>query len=206
MDREFNIELTEVLLPLPHRDGAVYMLALFQMEDGVVEVEDSLLPVRGRRERPRAEAHVLLHLSELNVEPQSERMHVILAHHGKREFVREVELLLRDCREIGFPHFDHVRADLVHVDPVDERLGERAPLHSLHVYVVDGVPEGVFIFLVDFVFDADHVDGGFTGEEDAALTQPFVARVEHAVEHRLVEQHVAHPLRDYDIHFVHAVG
>lgn len=45
--------------------------------------------------------------------------------------------------------------------------------------------------------------GSDIGEKDSIRRQPLFARVEHRVEHGLVEQEVSHPLGYYDIHFIY---
>jgi len=47
------------------------------------------------------------------------------------------------------------------------------------------------------------IHGSDIGEKDSIRCQPLFARVEHRVEHGLVEQEVPHPLGYYDIHFVY---
>ena len=76
------------------------MLAVFQMDDGVVEEEHSLCQsVRGRRERPPPPCWSAQASSSLRTN-------------------------------------------------VDQRLRERVPLHSLHVYIVDGVPASQKEYLI----------------------------------------------------------
>ena len=53
-----------------------------------------------------------------------------------------------------------------------------------------------------------HLDGcdvecGAVGEEHAVLHQPLIPGVQHRVQHRLVEEAVAHPLGDDDVHLLH---
>ena len=50
------------------------------------------------------------------------------------------------------------------------------------------------------VLDGGDPEGGLVGEHETARGQPLVPRIQHSVQHGLVEQAVAHPLRDDDVH------
>ena len=62
------------------------------------------------------------------------------------------------------------------------------------------------VILVLPVLDTGEVEGGLVGEHEASLSQPLVPGVEDCVEHGLVEEAVAHPLGDDDVHLVHPLG
>ena len=59
--------------------------------------------------------------------------------------------------------------------------------------------------LVLRILNAGHVHGGLVRHNDAALVEPLVARHQHRVQHGFIEQSIAHPLRDDDIH-LHTTG
>jgi hypothetical protein len=49
------------------------------------------------------------------------------------------------------------------------------------------------------VFDSSHEDCGLVREDEAIRNQIFVPSVKDGIQHGLIEQEIAHPLRDYDI-------
>ncbi len=54
-------------------------------------------------------------------------------------------------------------------------------------------------YLVLPVLDGCDPEGGLVGEHESVGRQPLVPRIQHRVQHRLVEQAVAHPLGDDDV-------
>lgn len=56
--------------------------------------------------------------------------------------------------------------------------------------------------LVLLVLNGRHVDGGLVREEKTTLYEPLVTRIQDGVKHRLVEQKVAHPFGDDDVHLI----
>ena len=72
-----------------------------------------------------------------------------------------------------------------------------------HVKPVHIVPPVDLVILVLPVLDTGEVEGGLVGEHEASLSQPLVPGVEDCVEHGLVEEAVAHPLGDDDVHLGH---
>ena len=63
-----------------------------------------------------------------------------------------------------------------------------------------------FVVLVLPVLDAAHIEGRPVREHQTVGCQPLVPRIEHGVKHGLVEEAVAHPLGDDDVHLVHSLG
>lgn len=55
------------------------------------------------------------------------------------------------------------------------------------------------LLLVLSVLDTSGVDNRLVGEDQATLLKILVARPQHRVQHALVQQKVAHPLRDDDV-------
>lgn len=58
------------------------------------------------------------------------------------------------------------------------------------------------LVLVLAVLDAGHEDGGLVREDQAVLDEVLVAGIQDRVQHGFVEQEVAHPLGDDDVHLV----
>ena len=58
------------------------------------------------------------------------------------------------------------------------------------------------LLLVVAVLYTSHEDGSLVREDEAILNQVLVARIQHGIQHALIQQKVAHPLRYNDIHFV----
>lgn len=53
--------------------------------------------------------------------------------------------------------------------------------------------------LVVTIFDAGKENGGLVGEDEAVLLEIGVASIQDCVQHALVQQEIAHPLRDDDV-------
>ena len=152
------------------------------------------------------EADVFVARAKLDVEVGDERVHVIVA--------LEEEVKRRGEGEVGLGHrayidlFDEaaVGHDLLWIDNVDERLGERDVAYAAHVEAVHVVPPVHLVLLVVAVLDGADVQRRLVGKHESVGGEPLVARVQHGLQHRLVEQAVAHPLRDDDVHLLDAVG
>merc|ERR1712086_355180 len=93
---------------------------------------------------------------------------------------------------------------LIPVDTVHQWFCEGNFSDAGHVESVDIVPPGNHVILVLPVFNPAHVQSCFVWEHEPTLSQPLVSGVEHCVQHGLVEQAVAHPLRDDDVHLLNA--
>ncbi len=62
-----------------------------------------------------------------------------------------------------------------------------------------GVRTADFLFLVVAIFYAGEEESGFVREDEAALFEVLVPRVQHRVQHAFVEEEVAHPFGDDDV-------
>lgn len=58
------------------------------------------------------------------------------------------------------------------------------------------------LLLVFAVLDTGHEDGGLVGEDQAILDEVLVTSIKNSVQHALVQQEVAHPLRNNNIDLV----
>jgi hypothetical protein len=56
------------------------------------------------------------------------------------------------------------------------------------------------LLLVLAVLDASHEDGSLVREDEAVFGEVLVTRIQHRVQHALVQQKVAHPLGYYNVH------
>mmetsp|Transcript_2317 Transcript_2317/g.5432 ORF Transcript_2317/g.5432 Transcript_2317/m.5432 type:complete len:217 (+) Transcript_2317:532-1182(+) len=62
------------------------------------------------------------------------------------------------------------------------------------------------LLLVIVVFDTLNVQSGLVWEDEPSRNKPLVASDKHCVQHGLVQQTIAHPLRNDDVHFLHWEG
>lgn len=75
-----------------------------------------------------------------------------------------------------------------------------APWATLHQKLTArGVLTSYLLILVLAILDAAHENRGLVGEDQAILVQVPVTRIEHGVEHALVEKEIAHPFGYYDV-------
>ncbi|KAJ8527501.1 hypothetical protein ON010_g14762 [Phytophthora cinnamomi] len=175
--------------------GAAGQLAL--------QVEHGLLPVRVLGLGARGEAELLVRGREGAVEVGHERVAEVLAEGRELERGREGELLLGHLGQVNVQDGAHVRQQRVAAHGVHERLDLGDVLDAAHVEAVDVFPEVELLGLVLAVLDGADVERRVVREHEAAGHQVLVARVQHRVQHGLVEQEVAHPLGDDDVHLVH---
>mmetsp|Transcript_33810 Transcript_33810/g.66954 ORF Transcript_33810/g.66954 Transcript_33810/m.66954 type:complete len:315 (-) Transcript_33810:44-988(-) len=76
-------------------------------------------------------------------------------------------------------------------------------LHRAEVEPVDVVPLAELLLSVVCVLYARQVEGGLVGKDQTAFLQPLVSAEENGIEHTLVKEEIAHPLRDDDVNLVH---
>lgn len=85
-------------------------------------------------------------------------------------------------------------------------MSPRGNRHPASPHPVSSPGPELTVDLVVFVLpvlDGRHVQRGSIWEDEAIGCQPLVSGIEHSVEHRLVEEAVAHPLADDDVHLLH---
>lgn len=56
----------------------------------------------------------------------------------------------------------------------------------------------LLVFIIA-VFDSSHENRSFVWEDEAIRNEIFVPSIKDSIQHRLIEQEISHPLRDYDI-------
>ena len=142
---------------------------------------------------------------ELDVEVGDKGVHVVVALGNEVKGRGEGELARVHAAYVDLAQQARVRHALGRIDDVDERLAERRAADAAHVRAVDVRPPLDLVVLVLAVLDERYVERGAVGKHEAVGAQPLVARAQHRLQHALVEQAEAHPLRDDDVHALDAV-
>lgn len=137
---DLNVQISSVAVVGLAEQSAVELLAGL---DGkvVVEVEDSLLPMRVLCVGAGAELDGLVAGGELNVEPGDQGVHVVGAADGER--IGEVEGEIGDLAGVEIEGDERCRVgdDGLEIDSVDEGLGEGGALEGGVVEAPDVVPD-----------------------------------------------------------------
>ncbi|GMS77916.1 hypothetical protein PENTCL1PPCAC_91, partial [Pristionchus entomophagus] len=200
VERNLDLEVQVALVSCVRRtcEDSLELFTLFDSE-GILQIEDGLLPVGILAVRSGGESCPLVALGELDGEVSDERLYVVVAVHAENKFRSPGEVGDLDGVEIDLLHAVVSGYDLVVVHNIDEGLSNCDLADRRHVETVDVVPPVDLILLVLSVLDGGDEQLGLVGEEQTVGCQPLVASVEDSVEHRLVEEAVSHPLRDDDV-------
>lgn len=144
-----HVKISSVALIGLAVDSGVHLLASLD-GDGILEVEDSLLPVGVLCVRASAELDGLVASSKLNIEPGDKGMDVI----GTADVEGEggVEGKVGDSTGVEIEGEDGGRVgdDGLHLDGVDKRLGKSSVFEGRVIKAPDIVPD--FGVLVSMVF------------------------------------------------------
>eukprot|EP00760_Papus_ankaliazontas_P028252 PhM_4_TR359/c0_g1_i3/m.71426 len=192
-----NVEITVVTGIGRARQRALDLLT-FQNLDGLRQVEHSLLPVRGGAVRRRREHNVLV-VRKGRVEPRNERVNRLVAGSLHREWCHKRKIGDGHFREVEVNERSGVGTDLLGLDDFDQGLDKGGTAHCGEVESVDVIPVSYLSVPVVGVLDAGDEHLGFVGEKLYIRGTELVAGHQHGVQHGLVDEEVAHPLRDDDI-------
>jgi hypothetical protein len=217
--RKRDVKVAAVVVVGRAGELALDLLTGLDGED-VLEVEDGLLPVGVLGVRASGELDGLVAGGELDVEPRDHGVDVVGAAHGEGEGKLESEVVDGAGVKIEGKNARGVGDNGLELDDVDEGLGEGGVLERAVVEAPDVVPDCEnslaccqrldekwmehttnLVLLVVAVLDTSHEDGGLVREDKtlAVLAEVAITRPKDGVKHRLVEEEVAHPLRDDDI-------
>jgi len=200
-----NIKITRIHVVSLDRDGTADGLTLLA-GDRLLEVEHDLLPVRACVLRGGRETSLLDALGELDVEVSDKGVADIGAVNGDLEVGSEIEILLLDSVQVDIQNLAEVTHDLISVSDINQGLDQSSALDARHLETVDIVPEVDLVLTVLLVLDGGEEERSLVGEEEAIRGQPAVTSNKDGVEHGLVEEEVAHPLRDDNINLFNAIG
>mmetsp|Transcript_5603 Transcript_5603/g.15191 ORF Transcript_5603/g.15191 Transcript_5603/m.15191 type:complete len:210 (+) Transcript_5603:528-1157(+) len=150
----------------------------------------------------RGESDRFVHLREGALEVSHQAMEEVVA--GCFDFERrlEGEIVLGAGKDVQMEDGNCVRDHRCGQDNINDRFLDSDLLDRCHVETVHVIPEVDPLLLDLTVFDAAYVHDCLVGEDHAVLDEPFVAGEQDGVEHRFVEQEVAHPFADDDVNVI----
>mmetsp|Transcript_10114 Transcript_10114/g.27556 ORF Transcript_10114/g.27556 Transcript_10114/m.27556 type:complete len:306 (-) Transcript_10114:107-1024(-) len=164
------------------------------------EIQDRLLPmgclVLGRR----AKADGLVAVSEKHVKKDHQSVHKVFPQYGYLEGGVEGRVLLFHLLDIERRDERLVAANLVRIHDVHQRLRQCRPPDAVHVEAIHVAPPVNLIVPVLCVLNRHRPQRAFVRKYQTSRFQPLVPRVDDRVQHALVQQKVAHPLGDDDVH------
>ena len=199
MIREFDVQVAGVGRTLLDGNRALEGVALLDGE-GFLHAEECLLPVGVAVEGRSRNAHGDVAEREVHLEPGHQEVHVVVAVDAQRVLVREVQILLPDLGQIDVQDHAGLAVELLTLHALHKRLVVDPGLDGAHLDPVDLVPPVDFVLIEALVVHGGQVERGAVREHHSVGLHPLVARVQHGVQHGLVEHEVAHPLGNDDVH------
>ena len=136
---------------------------------------------------------------------QSSHLNVVISSYLETEGRLERNLFFLDCLDVDLPDEAVVGHDLVSVHHVHDGLGKGNLPDGGHIESVHVVPPVDLVVLVLPVLDGRDVERGSVREHQPPGLQPLVPGEQDRVQHGLVEQAVAHPLRDDNVHLLYSI-
>ena len=171
----------------------------------VLQVEHGLLPVGVRSVWGRGESNSFVTVSEFNVEKCHQGLNIVISSDLQVERRFEGDVFLLDGLDINLFDQTLVTDNLVPVHHVHDGFCQGDLPDGGHVEAVDVVPPVDLVVLVLPVLDGGDVERGSVGEHQTPGLEPLVPGEEDRVEHGLVEEAVAHPLGDDDVHLLNTI-
>jgi hypothetical protein len=170
----------------------------------------SVLGVRASRE-----SNGFVACAELDIKPGDESMDEVVATSIERVRLLECQIRSRDCVEVEGDDGARIGDHSLHIDSINKRLGHGGGLERGVVESPDIVPDwseiswrsfeeleshtANLLFLVVSVLNSRKEDSSLVREDEAIGLEVLITRIEHRVEHALVQEEIAHPLRDDDV-------
>mmetsp|Transcript_4058 Transcript_4058/g.6262 ORF Transcript_4058/g.6262 Transcript_4058/m.6262 type:complete len:229 (-) Transcript_4058:512-1198(-) len=194
-----DIKVAWVLLIGRHVDLPKDRLALVH-DQSVVQIKHCLLPMCVAEFGTSREMDRFMGLSKRDVEVTNDGVDVVIPYSGEAEGGGECQVCQGDCHHVDVLYWTGLGHHSLLIYEVDQGLHHGHLFHTAHVEPPHVVPEVDFLSLVVTVFDCNQVQGSFVGKDFAIGSHPLVPGEDHSVQHRLVQQKIAHPLRYNNIH------
>mmetsp|Transcript_5695 Transcript_5695/g.14416 ORF Transcript_5695/g.14416 Transcript_5695/m.14416 type:complete len:411 (-) Transcript_5695:111-1343(-) len=199
---DLDVQVARVVVVGPCGDCPAEPLALAD-SDGLLQVEHRLLPVGRAAAWRGGKAALLVARAKIDVKVDNKRMDVVVAGALELEGRREGAVVLHHLGDVKALELARLGDHLLLLHTVHQRLAHRNLPDARHVKAVHVAPEVDLLLLVLRVLDCHDRHGGRVREHEAARREPLVAGIQHGIKHGLVQQKVAHPLADNDVHLVH---
>jgi len=151
------------------------------------------------------ETSSLVAFCEFDVEVADESLDVVVSSALQVEGRAEGEVLYLNGVHVKFLDETSICDNLLGVYNINQRLADGCLADAAHVESIDLVPPVDFLVLVCAVLNATDVQCGAVRHDHTARSQPLITSKQNSVQHGLIQQAVAHPFTDNDVHLIDAL-
>ncbi|GET86837.1 arginine N-methyltransferase-like protein [Leishmania tarentolae] len=166
------------------------------------QVEHCLPPVRRRHHWRRVQHNCIMACTEWGIEVHRDGVHEVAPLCLQGECPREGQLCLGHLVDVKGKEGNHVCDDLIRLDSVDERLNVAEALQIGEVEPLHVIPDVELLLNVLRIRNAARVHVSAARKHFYIRRTPAVTRVEDCIQHRLVQEKVAHPLANDNVNFL----